>query len=540
MGPPPVEAHVAAPPEITAATLEGLISFYRSQREEYDYWLSEDLVEGTVPAELQGTLYRNGPGQLEIFGARIDQPFDGDGMVCRFSFADGKAHFSNRYVRTREFQEEQEAGKILYAGAFASGNPSGQLLNNPFTFQVKNVANTGILEWAGRLFALHESGLPHEMDPRDLSTIGESNVDGTIEGKGPFAAHYRIMHQPDGTQRWVTFGSKVSSLDAVVSFYEYGQDGRLLHKTPLNIKNGAFGFFHDLAVTEKYYVLLQNPTRLNFRKLLFEYVPGRCSIAECIQYDDSLPTRVHLVPRPGSGATAKVFETEPFFTFHHVNAFEQGSQIILDTIGWKTISFASNIDSLGPNYYNGGQRSELTRVVIDTAAGSVSRARLSTRCCEFSTLNPAVNGRPYRHAYVPASAVDDLVRWGPNQVLMKVTLPDASHGTGVGAGLETQLKTELWAPGPMCFAQEPLFVPRRGATAEDDGWILMLVNNAESQRTDLCILDAQKIAEGPVCTLHLPHHIPPGLHGSWTDSLHVQPPAAMPQHWQPTFSTIRH
>lgn len=39
-------------------------------------------------------------------------------------------------------------------------------------------------------------------------------------------------------------------------------------------QNGAFGFFHDLAVTDKYYVLLQNPTRLNFRKLLFEYVPG--------------------------------------------------------------------------------------------------------------------------------------------------------------------------------------------------------------------------------------------------------------------------
>lgn len=41
---------------------------------------------------------RNGPGQLEIFGARIDQPFDGDGMICRLTFADGKAHFSNRYL----------------------------------------------------------------------------------------------------------------------------------------------------------------------------------------------------------------------------------------------------------------------------------------------------------------------------------------------------------------------------------------------------------------------------------------------------------
>jgi carotenoid cleavage dioxygenase-like enzyme len=63
------------------------------------------------------------------------------------------------------------------------------------------VHTTGVLEWAGKLYALHESGLPHEMRPADLSTVGETDLDGSIEGKGPFAAHYRIMHQPDGSQR---------------------------------------------------------------------------------------------------------------------------------------------------------------------------------------------------------------------------------------------------------------------------------------------------------------------------------------------------
>ena len=37
-------------------------------------------------------------------------------------------------------------------------------------------------------------------------------------------------------RRWVTFGSKVNGLNAAVSFYEYAEDGRLLHKTPLDIK----------------------------------------------------------------------------------------------------------------------------------------------------------------------------------------------------------------------------------------------------------------------------------------------------------------
>lgn len=55
-------------------------------------------------------------------------------------------------------------------------------------------------------------------------------------------------------------------------------------------------------------------------------------------------------------------------------------------------------------------------MVLDTAAGSVTRSRMSTRACEFSTINPQQNGRQNRYAYVPASAVDDPVKWGPNQV----------------------------------------------------------------------------------------------------------------------------
>jgi len=63
------------------------------------------------------------------------------------------------------------------------------------------IGPTGVLQWGGRLFALHESGLPHEMNPEDLSTLGETDLDGSIEGKGPFAAHYRIMYEADGSKR---------------------------------------------------------------------------------------------------------------------------------------------------------------------------------------------------------------------------------------------------------------------------------------------------------------------------------------------------
>lgn len=39
---------------------------YLSQTKEEDYWVEQ--VEGEIPRDLCGTLYRNGPGLLEIFG----------------------------------------------------------------------------------------------------------------------------------------------------------------------------------------------------------------------------------------------------------------------------------------------------------------------------------------------------------------------------------------------------------------------------------------------------------------------------------------
>ena len=44
-------------------------------------------VVGELPAELSGTLLRNGPGLLEIGGKALTQPLDGDGMASPFALA---------------------------------------------------------------------------------------------------------------------------------------------------------------------------------------------------------------------------------------------------------------------------------------------------------------------------------------------------------------------------------------------------------------------------------------------------------------------
>lgn len=83
------------------------------------------------------------------------------------------------------------------------------------------------------------------MDARSLATEGESTMEGSIDGKGPLAAHYRVFTEADGSKRFCAFGSAVSGTDANLAFYEFGEDGRLLHKKELTLKEAGFAFFHD-------------------------------------------------------------------------------------------------------------------------------------------------------------------------------------------------------------------------------------------------------------------------------------------------------
>ena len=89
---------VSSPSSSVNFDMDDWRSGYRSQPNEYVYEI--DDIDGTIPADLEGTLFRNGPGLLDIGGYPVHHPFDGDGMITAISIRDGKAHFRNRFIRT--------------------------------------------------------------------------------------------------------------------------------------------------------------------------------------------------------------------------------------------------------------------------------------------------------------------------------------------------------------------------------------------------------------------------------------------------------
>src|SRR5688572_20604953 len=97
-------------------------------------------IEGKLPAELRGTLYRNGPGLFGQHGVRYTHPFEGDGACTAIRFEHGRAFGASKIADTAGLREERAAGRILYGLAA----PWRRRVANMFRNRQKNTANTNV------------------------------------------------------------------------------------------------------------------------------------------------------------------------------------------------------------------------------------------------------------------------------------------------------------------------------------------------------------------------------------------------------------
>lgn len=466
-------------------SVEDWNSGYRSQPNEHDYWITD--IEGTLPAELEGTLFRNGPGLLDIHGYPVKHPFDGDGMISSIAIQSGRAYFRNRFVRTEGYVAEQQAKKPLFRGVFGTQKPGGPLAN-AFDLKLKNIANTNIIYWADKLLALWEAAEPHRLDPASLETLGLDYLNGLISPGGSFTAHPRIDPGHHGDQRLVGFSVK-TGLSSTITLYEIDAQGNALSQHSHTIP--GFAFIHDFALTPNYAIFFQNP--VSFGPIPF--LLGFQGAAECISFNPKQPTKILIVPR--NGDPMQVIETDPCFVFHHANAFEQDGNVVVDSVCYEkfpSLEGSSDFREVDFDHVPAGQ---LWRFRVDLTAGHAEVSTLLSRCVEFPAVHPDHQGRSYRHLFI--GTAHDSDGNAPLQALLKL---DTHTGD-----------TQLWSAAPRGFMGEPLFVPRPQAQGDDDGWVLVLMYNAERQCSDLVILDGKDIAAGPIARLKLPHHVPYGLHG---------------------------
>lgn len=60
-----------------------------------------------------------------------------------------------------------------------------------------------------------------------------------------------------------------------------------------------------------------------------------------------------------------------------------------------------------------------------------------------------------------------------------------------------------------------VFVPRPGGEAEDDGWLIGPSLNLTARVTELHVIDAARVDEGPVASWRADVALPAAFHGTW-------------------------
>lgn len=415
-------------------------------------------VTGRIPEELTGRFFRMGPNPVgEMDGARLARYhwFSGTGMAHGLRLRDGRAEwFRSRYVLDRD----------------ASARLGREPLPGPGLGTRDANVNTNLVRVGGRLCAVVEAGpLPVELDD-EMTNFRRTDFGGTLEAG--FTGHPKydpatgevlaLAYEPNQPVRYITVD----------------RDGRATTRARIDLPHVPM--IHDTAFTRSFVLVPDFPVT---------FQPERSHTDFPWLWDERRDSRVGLLPRDGDASQIQWFETPRCFAFHFANAYDDGDLTVVDLPKHPSMF---RTDQNGPD--EGAPI--LVRWTLDRSTGRLTETVIDDRGNDFPRIDDRRGGR--RHRYVYTAHWGDKVEFGPARK------HDVERGT-----------SEVHDYGAGRVTSEPVFVPKPGATAEDEGWILSSVYDPARDLSDVVVLDARDFAGDPVATVRLPTRVPFTFHGGW-------------------------
>lgn len=369
-------------------------------------------VTGAIPPELTGWYLRNGPNPRD----ESAHWFTGDGMIHGVRLEHGRAAwYRNRWVRTRSFED-----------------PSVQLWGPDGTRDLTaSLANTHVVNQAGRTLALVESSLPYEVT-HELDTVGPYDFHGKLHTA--MTAHPKICPE---TGELHFFGYDVR--EPYLTYHRADANGELELTRPIAVPGPTM--MHDFTLTSRHVVFLDLPVVFDGAGAGMPY-----------SWNSEYGARIGVLSRTDPHGDVRWFSVDPCYVFHTLNAHEAGESIVVHVVRYDHLWWAGHEDA----------PSTLWRWTIDLRAGTVREEQLDDRRCEFPRIDDRLAGLDVRYGHVTAG--NALVRYDLH------TGDSAAHTFADGR-----------TPGEAVFAPP--------------NWLITYVYDSARDSSDLVILDATELRE---------------------------------------------
>ena len=438
-------------------------------------------MSGSLPPDLQGTLFRAGPAW----------PWGSD-----------------------DAGEGGEPAGALHAVDIRDGRAVSYV-------RQESDADASVFWHAGSVLALPESGIPTQysrfLDPKEFA--GGLTV--------PIASHVHRLAADGGR---ILFGVDDGAVDGEVAdgegiflrIGEWDAAGALRSAQSVELERATWQ--HDIGVTTEHVVFIESPTtglpadHGGSPAVPFGWVPGAEGWIGVV--------------RSGAGgdgggngsAAVRWIRLDPCLVTHVLGAYDEPDGAVVlyvccygaPEVGQPVDLSASVVGAAGVGLSGiGGTLGGLERWRI--SGEQVERVQVDERYVEYPRMDPRLEGAAFRYGYsleTTWAAVPPASGTGP--------------GTGAGAGdVEATpvglLKFDLardeiasWSPGPGCTPSEPLFVRALDGHGDDEGWLLTVVDDLNRGASDLYVLDASALGRSrPEAIIHLPTRLPVRSHGEW-------------------------
>lgn len=443
-------------------------------------------VQGTLPVWLTGDLIRNGPGTFTVGNDHFQHWFDGLAMLHRFSFHSGAISYQNRFLDCDAYREAVKENRIKYS-EFAT-DPDFSFLDffkAIFQSPMTDSAKVNVARINKKVLALSETSKQVEFDPLTLKSIGGFNYDSRVNRHVTTVhpqfdrsknSHYNITTRFNRVSRYriLKIGeSRQPSLEAVIPAKEVS-------------------YMHSFGISPNYFILTEFPFLVNPLKILFSNKP----FIENYRWKPERGTRIYIVNRK-NGSLEKTLVTDPFFAFHHVNAYEKDELLMMDIVCYPDVDVI-------PSFYLDRIREEkeplpvgeFRRYTINLADDSIRYDVLGKEGLELPRYDESELNMSGQYRYVYGVGVN---KQNPQSFYNQLVKLDTQSGNNI-----TWYREGLY-PG------EAVFIGKPGRTAEDEGVVVSVVLDEEKENSFLLVLDAKNFNE--LARAEVPHAILFGYHG---------------------------
>lgn len=335
-------------------------------------------MQGSIPLWLSGSLIRTGPGTLEVGKQSYHHWFDGLAMLRKFSFENGQVSFANRFLESQAYREAKAKGKIS-RGEFGTTARHSFLerLVDPIPRLTDN-ATVNITMQGDRFVSVTESPFPIIFNPENLDTIDRFHYHDHVPGQIT-TAHPHFDYQENAVYSYLV------NLIPQCSYSIYRMDAHSNERTLIGsipVKQPAY--MHTFSMTEHYTILSEYPLKLNRLSLILSGKP----YIENYQWKPDQKTRFLIISKE-TGEVVHWAESEPFFSFHHVNAFEKDNEVVVDLIAYSDSAVIQSL-YLEPLLHHPEQvisAGELRRYHVPLDSAIAHHEVLTTEPIELTRIN---------------------------------------------------------------------------------------------------------------------------------------------------------